>query len=286
MRLATSSWRRGALRGAGAVRGAQRGRGAGGDVQRLRLAAPRHARDRPGRVRARPRGHFDSSAGDARGDGRAADGVRTRMAQAESPGAEMEPPARRRRGGRATSSGWRRSGCARSPGVRARGRAGALTLRSPAPSLAGRVSARCTRTRSDVSANPATVSADRRTEAEPVRPAAYRHSTAMPRPTTVFTCSACGHEAAEVARPLPRLRRVEHARRRRARAPAPAPRADGRRPARRRAAAAGPARRRRRRSRSPGCRPASASSTACSAAASCPARSCCSAARPASASRR
>ena len=94
----------------------------------------------------------------------------------------------------------------------------------------------------------------------------------------------------QVARPVPRLRGLEHARRgARAGRARRRPRGGG-------GAAAGcapPARpgARRRCARSPptarrGSRPASASSTACSAAASCPARWSCSAARRASASRR
>ena len=89
-----------------------------------------------------------------------------------------------------------------------------------------------------------------------------------------------------LARAVPGLRGVEHARRgARARAAPRAARGRGgaARPA---APRAGAAARRPRGARAAAARPASASSTASSAAASCPARSCCSAARRASASPR
>ena len=121
------------------------------------------------------------------------------------------------------------------------------------------------------------------------------HSWPRPMSSTRHTRAApeCGARLRRVwMGQCPRLRGVEHrlcSRRPRLAALRPGPlrrvRAGGGAPrGRARAARSRSPTSRRRRSR--GCAPASGSSTACSAAASCPARSCCSAARPASASRR
>ena len=99
------------------------------------------------------------------------------------------------------------------------------------------------------------------------------------RPLLQHVVQRVRHRLGPLARPLPRLRRRSGRWSRRRRPPAAPPR----RP--RRDAAPAPRRRRGRGGR-PASRPGSASSTGCSAAASCRRRSCSSAASPASASRR
>ena len=120
---------------------------------------------------------------------------------------------------------------------------------------------------------------------EAVGPAAYGRAGRWP-PGNRLRLLRLRPRRRQVARAVPGLRGVEHARRgARARAPgarrgrARARGRGARRGAGARCATCRPSARR-------ACRPASASSTACSAAGSCPARSCCSAARRGSASRR
>ena len=104
----------------------------------------------------------------------------------------------------------------------------------------------------------------------------------MKPPKSIFACQQCGCAVAEVARPLSRLRRVEFVRRRESATPVEsrgaAPALGG--------GEGAPVHGRRHGRRPRGSAPASASSIACSAAASCRDRSCCSAASRASASRR
>ena len=121
----------------------------------------------------------------------------------------------------------------RGHGRPARRRRRARSTRRTATALGREAGARVRRVRScSPQANNSRLSAA--AGGEPVRPRAYGHT--MARPTTVHVCSACGAEAPALARPVPGLRGVEHARGGGAR-----PRAGGG-PRRRRAAGAAPAR--------------------------------------------
>ena len=245
--LHDASRARGAVRAARALRGAQRGRGARGDLQRLRLPAARDPR---------------------------------RRARAVGPGGAPL----RRRAGDAPAHGTRPWQARHARGawgemLLARGRAGG---RGPRPRAAGRGrrAGRGGRHGRARRAAPAPRGPEGGESSEPgptvIGP--------MPRATTVFICSSCGGDTPRWMGQCPSCGEwntlVEEVR-----APAAAARG-GNAPARRaggqaRAAVGGqggPPR--------PAQDHGSASWTASSAAGSCPARWCCSAARRASASRR